>query len=1124
MLGGLLEVPVSDVMQAEVIAVPSRGVERWLTQRLSCRLGTGPGRPDGVCANVEFPFPGSLVSQALSSASGIDPDADPWPPERSVWALLDVVDAHLGEPWLAALAGHLRNAGPAGEVRRFATVRHIADLYDRYGVHRPDMLAAWAAGANPGTTPESRWQAELWRRLRDQIGIPCPAERLAEACGSLREDPDRAELPERLSVFGLTRLPASYLDVLGALAAGRDVHLFLLHPCPVLWERLAGDRPARRLRRVDDRSAEGVGNPLLASWGRDAREMQIVLAASRDGAVDDHRPAAEESGTLLGRIQRDVHRDRTPPGAPLPGTADAREPLDPDDRSIQVHACHGRARQVEVLRDAVLHLLEDRPDLEPREIVVMCPDIETYAPFIDATFGGTDPAEDEEVGVRHLPDLRVRLADRSLRQTNPVLGVVARLLELATARVTASEVLDLAGRDPVRHRFELDDDDLIRLEEWVVGSGVRWGLDAARRAPYKLERLEANTWRAGLDRTLGGVAMADERQRLVGGVVPLDDVDSGDIDLVGRFAELIDRLDASVTALREPKTIDAWAVAIADTADALTATPERDAWQRQELRRLLDDLVTEATTDDTVAPVALDLGDLVALLADRLRGRPTRANFRTGHLTVCTLVPMRSVPHRVVCLLGLDDGAFPRVSERDGDDLVLADPHVGDRDPRSEDRQLLLDALLAATDTLVITYTGRDERTNLERPPAVPVGELLDVIDRTVRAADLTRARDHVVVHHPLQPFDVRNFTVGGLVHGRAWSFDPSNLEGARASLAARVRPARFLSGPLPDLDTDAVELDDLGRFLAHPVRAFLRLRLGIRLGLGAADVDDSLPVELDGLERWDVGDRLLTARLAGADLDACRAAERARGLLPPGALAGRILDAVVPDVEAVAAAAAAARGTVEPLSLEVNVGLGDGTRLVGTVPDVRADVIGTASFSKLGPNHRLQAWLRLLALTLARPQRPWAAVTVGRLREAGPPGAQVSIAAIGVLGVDESARREAAGRYLAVLVDLYRRGMREPLPIYCRTSAAWATGSPSRRRQMAAKQWTSEWTFPREDADPEHREVLGAGVPFERLLEEPPRPDESGEGWDPAEESRFGRYARRLWTGLLAHETVTDR
>ena len=282
--------------------------------------------------------------------------------------------------------------------------------------------------------------------------------------------------------------------------------------------------------------------------------------------------------------------------------------------------------------------------------------------------------------------------------------------------------------------------------------------------------------------------MTEDEQRLFAGVLPLDDVESGAIELAGRVAELLDRLHAAVDALTDPKPVDDWAAALAAAADALTETSPHDAWQRAELQRLLDDVVTEAAGHAT--PLALQ--EVRALLADRLRGRPTRTNFRTGHLTVCTLVPMRSVPHRVVCLLGLDDGSFPRKSPRDGDDLMLEDPHVGERDARTEDRQLLLDALMAAGERLIVTYTGNDERTNLPRPPAVPVGELLEVVDRTV-AAEQDRPRDRVVVRHPLQPFDQRNFAPGELVPDRVWSFDRVTLAGARALDAERTQPGPFL-------------------------------------------------------------------------------------------------------------------------------------------------------------------------------------------------------------------------------------------------------------------------------------------------------------------------------------------
>jgi exodeoxyribonuclease V gamma subunit len=1124
-LRALLAEPPADPFAPEVVAVPTRGIERWITQRLSTRLGTSPAREDGVCANVLFPSPWRLVVDAVASASGVEPETDPWLPERAVWTLLDVVDDCIGEPWLELLSEHLggdpATADPLRRARRFATVRHLAGLLDRYALHRPDVVRAWAAAPAAG----DHWQAQLWRRLRAHIGAPGPAERLAAACARLAAEPEVLDLPERVSLFGLTRLPAGHRDVLAALAARRDVHLFLLHPSPALWDavaaEVAGAPPV--VRRDGDPTATLPRNRLLASWGRDAREMQVVLAGAAAAAVDHHHPVAPEPATLLARIQADVRADRPPPALPLDGEPDERPLLDAHDRSLEVHACHGRARQVEVLRDAILHMLQDDPSLEPRDVIVMCPDIETFAPLIHATFGTAAPAEDDEEGAlppgERPPDLRVRLADRALRQTNPLLGVVAELLELAHGRVTASQVLDLAGRDPVRRRFRLDDDDLVRLEEWVTESGIRWGLDAPHREPFGLQELRQGTWEHGVARVLVGVTMTEDDRRLVDGVLPLDDVESGAIDLAGRFAELVDRLASALDSLAAPQPVVAWTGAIALAADLLADPGPRDAWQRAELQRILDDVASEATAG---SGAALALAEVRALLAERLEGRPTRANFRTGHLTICTLVPMRSVPHRVVCLLGLDDAVFPRKAPRDGDDLMLDDPRVGERDPRAEDRQLLLDALMAAQERLLVTFTGNDERTNAARPPAVPVGELLDVADRTVRTADGRPARAHVVVRHPLQPFDWRNFTAGELAGAAPWSFDRVTLAGARALQSGRADPPPFLSEPLGPQRAPVVALDDLVRFVQHPVRAFLRGRLGLSLGDFSTDVDDALPVDLDGLEKWDIGQRLLDARLEGCDVRAAYRAEIARGHLPPGLLGKPVIDSLLPTVEDLVAATEAEAGTRPGETIDVRVALDNGRTVTGTVAGVRGDALITTTFSRVAAKHRLAAWVRLLAVTASAPETGWRAVTIGRPRS----GDGITVATIPPLMADAAARGAFARSRLAALVDLYDRALCEPLPIACKATAAYARALREGADADAAARdaWQGSYNWPGEADEPEHVLVFGRGRSFDELCAEDPRADERGPGWEPGEATRFGRYAARLWTDLLDVEEVANR
>jgi exodeoxyribonuclease V gamma subunit len=1115
MLADLVAEPLPDPMTTEVVSVPTSGIERWLTQRLSTRLGASEGRQDGVCANIDFPFPGKLIGGTLALAEESDPENDPWAPERAVWPLIEVVEEHFDEPWLAPLAQHIRNSATAEASTRFSSIRRVADLFDRYAVHRPDMLQRWVA--DDPHRDEVAWQVDLWRHLRDRIGQPSPAERLLEACERLRREPGLLDLPPRLSMFGLTRLAASHLDVLEAVADRRDVHLYLLHPSPALWDRVAGSvGPASRyVLRSEDPTARVPRNPLLSSWGRDAREMQLVMGGAVDHGPQPVVPADRAPRTLLERIQHDVRADRAPAGV---GGGTDLPLLEPDDDSIRVHSCHGRGRQVEVLRDAILHLLEDDSTLESRDVIVMCPDIETFAPLIQATFGTQDLSDGSGDSTR---TLQIRLADRSLRQTNPVMGVLAEVLELATSRVSATEVLDLAGRDPVRHRFFFSDEDIFRLEEWVEDAGVRWGFDAEHRQEFQLDGIGNNSWRSGLDRILLGVAMADERERLFFDTVPLDDVDSADIDLAGRLAEFIDRLQASLDALEGSRPVDAWAQTLAGISDSLTSTADRDAWQRAQLTTLLHDLVGEATTNGTVSAVELSCDDVRSILADRLRGRPTRANFCTGHLTVCTLVPMRSIPHRVVCLLGLDDGSFPRHTQRDGDDLTARRERVGDSDARSEDRQLLLDALLAAQEHLVITYSGRDERSNRHRPPAVPVGELLDVVDHSVRTPK-GRPRDAIVISHPLQPFDARNYEDNKLRHLGPWSFDSLHLAGAQAALRTRKDAPPFLEHPLPPLGPSSVRVDQLEGFVRHPARAFLRERLKVSLRDKTRDFEDAIPIDLNALEQWQVADRLLTAQLAGGSRTSSLAAEVARGALPPDLLADPVLERITGPVDDLVSAG---RSASEPTSLDVRVELDGGVTVVGTVAGLRDDTVLNVTYSKLGAAARLIAWVRLLAVTATMPERPFHARTVAR---ASSNRFTTSTATIAPLGPNAETRKATALRELGVVVDLFRRGMCEPLPLYCKTSGAWAE-APHRGKspeRAAAGAWVSGFGGNNEDKDAEHELVLGPALSFAAMVERSgsPRADETGEGWDPSEPSRFGLYACRLWSGLLAREEVVER
>ena len=1009
-LGALLSDPLDDPFAEEVVIVPAKGVERWLSQRLSHILGRGNGQ-DGVCAGVSFRNPRSLIAEITGTE-----DDDPWHPDTLVWPLLEVIDQSCNDEWCRTLATHLGHfeAGEEKELRmgrRYSVARRLAGLFASYARQRPQLLVDWESDITGDIASDLRWQPPLWRALLDRVDADPPHIRHAKTVATLQESP--TDLPERLSLFGHTRLPSTEIELLDALSTHHDLHLWLPHPSDSLWKSLADVHG--QLPRRDDTSHREVGHPLLATLGRDLRELQRGLPP--DPQTDDYLGGNDRPDTLLGWLQSDI-------------TANAvrREgrTLRPGDRSVQVHSCHGPARQIDVLREALLGLLADDATLEPRDILVMCPDIETYAPLIVAGFGLGDMIK----GVHPAHKLRVRLADRSLVQTNPLLGVASQLLALAGGRATSSEVLNLAQAAPVRARFGFTDDNLEDITRWVRQANIRWGFDREHRQPYGVDFIQ-NTWRFGIDRVLAGVAMSDDSHAWLDTTLPLDDVSSNRVELAGQLAEYVDRLQHVAESLTGAKPLQEWLTALQEGINLLARVDGDDAWQISQLQREFGDVLHAAGPR---AATEMRLPDIRALLDRHLAGRPTRANFRTGTLTVCTMVPMRSVPHRVVCLVGLDDGVFPRLGVVDGDDVLARDPMTGERDIRSEDRQLLLDAIGAATDKLVITYTGANEYSGQERPPAVPLAELLDTLDLTTEA----KVRDRIVVRHPLQPFDTRNVIPGNLIPDEPFTFDSTVLNAARARSGDRAERPPFICGPLPAPPPDDVVLADLTAFFRDPVKGFYRA-LDYTLPWEVDGVEDAMPVDINALEEWTVGDRMLDDMLHGMETDQARQAEWRRGTLPPGQLGWRKATEIR-DRAALLADAARAYRSVDADAVDVDIDLG-GRRLTGTVSPVFGDRLVSVTYSKLGGRHLLLSWIPLLALCAHDPGRDWSAVCIGRARRGTTPQQDVL-------------RRPAgsAVELLADLVKMYDEGRRQPLPLPTKTSFAWAeagtaTATPSGRR-----------------------------------------------------------------------------
>lgn len=1070
-LGALLATPPADPFAEDLVLVPARGVERWLSQRLSHLLGGGPGG-DGVCAAVAFRSPASLIAEITGTV-----DDDPWSPEAMAWPLLAVIDASLGEDWCVTLATHLGHfhTGDEAQVRcgrRYAVARRLAGLFASYARQRPQLLADWLDGSCRDLDADLQWQPPLYRALVAAVGADPPHVRHERTLARLREAPTET-LPARLSLFGHTRLACTDIELLDALAIHHELHLWLPHPSDRLWQALNGQHGV--IPRVEDTSHTAAEHPLLRTLGRDLRELQRGLPAQL--STDEYLGAATQSEALLGWLQSDLAANAIRPDGRVLAAA---------DRSVQVHSCHGPARQVDVLREVLLGLLADEPTLQPRDIIVMCPDIETFAPLIVAGFGLGQLAGENHPA--HL--LRVQLADRAPIQTNPLLGVAAALLDISDSRVTASAVLNLAQAAPVRARFAFTDDDLETITGWVRSANIRWSFDAAHREPYGLARIQHNTWRFGLDRILTGVAMSDDSRAWLDTALPLDDVGSNQVELAGRLAEFIDRLQSAADALTGARPLSEWITTLLDGVAALTRVSADDGWQAGQLNRELTEVLRQA---DARADTALRLPDVRALLSRQLAGRPTRANFRTGGLTVCTLVPMRSVPHRVVCLVGLDDGIFPRVAHVNGDDALARRPRTGERDVRSQDRQLLLDAVCAATETLVITYTGADEHSGKPQPPAVPLAELLDALDATTGEP----VRDRVVVEQPLQPFDIRNVTPGALGTPGPFTFDPTARTAAEAATGKRSEPPELFSAILTP-PVGEVELAELLAFFKDPIKGFFRA-LDYTLPWDVDSVEDAMPVEIDSLASWGVGDRMLTDMLSGMHPDEAANAEWRRGTLPPGRLGMRTACEIRDQARTLAQAALPHRRG-DPAAYDVDIDLGGGRRLTGTVAGVYGTRTVSITYSKLAAKHILQEWISLQALAAAHPGRQWSALCIGR-------GARSPISQrLFAPAPDPHA-------VLAQLVAIYDAGRREPIPLPLATSYAWAEA----RRSGDDPLWKTRYVWGGhygEHTDKAVCKVWGANTPLERLLGTP-RPGEEIDG----ESTRLGALATRLWSPLLAAE-----
>lgn len=1112
-LAEVLAEPPADPMTPDWVAVPTLGMHRWLGLELARSLGaSGPSAGDGVAANITFTFPGALRQSVLGAGHGADGDderGDPWQLEHLVWAVLDVLHTGRADDRLGPLTVLAEGATWFGRARR------LADLFDRYAVRRPELVLHWNAGRDVDATgrllsEDQRWQPQLWRLVRARIGEPSPPERLPALLDALRAGTHPVDLPPRLAMFGITTLPggAPFVELAEAIATHRDLHLFLLDPSPATTARVRAAAlsapPAPELLRSDDRSEGVVHHPLARSWGRPYRERTVLLAAAASRGVPEARPVetpepvgADEGRSFLARIQHDLRNDVEPAG---------NFDLDPDDRSIQVHSCHGQARQVEVLRDAILHLLADDPTLSEEDIVVLCPAIDEFAPLVEAGLGPS--AETSGIAPSDAtPRLLYRITDRSLRESYPVLAALDALLGLVSGRCTASEMLEFLSLAPVRERFDFDDSALGTIDGWIAETNVRWGFDGEHRARWGIPaELTASSWRVAVDRVLMGVAVSDSDIALAPDDIAALGVEGSDIAVAGRFADVVARLAAIADDMTRPRRAAAWCDALSGASEQLFGVEFDQQFQLDQLWRIIAEIGDRAVVGYEPAAVELTLADVRRVLADRFEGAPRRPDFFRGGITISSLTPLRWLPFRVVCLLGFDEaGTSTGTGLVDGDDLAALAPRLGDRDPRSEVRQALLEAVLAAGDHFIVTRTGHNIRTNQEVPSAVALAELRDTLTETLSPESRPAYRDQIETVHPRQPFDDRCFEPGALHRPGPWSFDAGALAGARARDERIDEYLPFMEVPLAPgpHDGHVITLTELRSFLDHPVKAFLRRRLRIHLLGEDSRRSDDLPTSLDPLERWAVADRVIAARLAGHTNASWERHERALGTLPAGGLG----DTLVGEIEGVVDALLERAATlgVDPTrddQYPVDIEMADGTRIVGVVEGRCASAApgpATVTYSRAQPKQHVRAWLDLVALVATDPKPSWRSVVVRRAEK----GDGLDVLDLIGRGDTSEARHSAALAALEVAVGCYQRGLCEPIPLFAKMSRKLAAGGAKSNDWLGYK-------GSGEGHEEAHQLAFGS-VDLHELQAVPARAD------DPPGSSRgrADRFAHYLWDAI---------
>ncbi len=799
--------PLTSPFAQEIFLIQSQGMERWLSQQLASE--------NKVWANFSFQFPDRFF-RLLAQRLGYPLTDESFDRQFMVWrfeAALRQLDDDVYIP-----LRHYFNTGNQA-LKRFQLARELAQVFDQYQIMRPDLLASWQQGLTLYDSDAELWQRALWLRVTEQCGQPHRGAlwmAMIDNFNQAETGQFKALLPERVSIFGVHSLPPLFLSFLQGLSRHCDVHYYLLNPAQVYWGDIPGKKIRAQLEHFD-------GHPLLASLGQQGREFQQIILERVQFELEldsfEEAPAANN----LQQLQNDILANRQP------------EMKLNNDGSISIHACHSRMREVEVVKNLLLAALEKDTELALRDIVVMAPDIQLYEPFISAVFA----------------DIQHAVADRSLCLNNPALNVFINFLSLSQSRLGWQEVLDVLEQPKVYPQFDLTDRDLVLIRFWINDTGIRWGRNAKHKQSLGLPPLNENTWQGALERLLTGYAVAQDEQ-FVGQVLPYIEIEGSSAQALGGLHDFLQFIFKAGSELKQDRNLQEWGQLLYQYADVLLDDNEKG--QRQQLNEILMELSGHFATANN-KPIPLEV--IIDWLKTRVSEHKSSHGFLRGQLTFCSMLPMRSIPFKVIVLMGMNDGEYPQQQHMPTFDLMSRHFRSGDRSRRGDDRYQFLEILLSARRQLIISYIGQSIQNNEAIPPSVIVNEVLDVMKQHYQLDDL-------ITRHPLQAFSPRYFN-----HSEPdlFSYVQGDCQTARQLYQEKQKIAPWWRGSIPSETEEVIEIDDLFAFYRHPQRFFMQRQMGLYFQAIEAEAEEREPFVLDHLEKYKIQQKWLDRILHGQSL-----------------------------------------------------------------------------------------------------------------------------------------------------------------------------------------------------------------------------------------------------------------